>query len=84
LIVDKDIESLIRLCATQVYGVKDPKELALFSSHSIRVGACVFLHMQGKDALFIKHRLRWESDTYMVYLRNMSLLADQHTALTLP
>ena len=44
----------------------------------IRVSACVILQVADKKADFIKMRLRWESDSYRVYLRNTSLLAMRH------
>ena len=37
-----------------------------------------YLSKIDKKADFIKMRLRWESDSYLVYLRNTSLLAMRH------
>ena len=62
----------------EVYSLTLPDDIKRFSSHSIGVGACVLLHHSGKDSKFIKLRLRWESDTFRLYLRNTTLLAGQH------
>ena len=69
----------IQAAAKAVYGITDPRDLARFTSHSTRVGAAVHLHLAGKDGNFIKTRLRWRSDTFLLYLRNVIELATQHT-----
>lgn len=79
LIDDSHIAAILRCAASKLYNIKSSTDLNRWSSHSIRVGACVALHSAGKDALFIKHRLRWRSDTFQMYLRNIPLLAIQHT-----
>ena len=53
-------------------------ELKLISTHSIRVKACTLLHEAGKDAPYIKIRLRWLSDCFEVYLRNTDVIVQQH------
>ena len=81
-ITNKDIEKVLQHAAKKVYGITDKKELQRFSSHSIRVGAATALHMTGCTGDYIKIRLRWKSDTYMLYLRNVPRLADsQNDAL---
>ena len=57
--------------------VKDKAVLQLWSAHSLRVGACVILHTMGFTGTQIKFLLRWKSDTFMMYLRNVALLSDQ-------
>ena len=54
------------------------KRLDRFSSHSVRVWACVLLHTHGKSPDYIKLRLRWRSDSYKDYLRDVSMLAIEH------
>ena len=44
----------------------------------IVVGACVFLHAQNISAEDIKFRLRWRSDSFRMYLRNIIQLAERH------
>jgi hypothetical protein len=65
------INAALREAATKVYNITDPKELARFSSHSIRVGACVALHAAGVSKMDIKFALRWKSDSFYTYLRNL-------------
>ena len=75
------ITKFIRLTAARVLGPTATKEvLALYTPHSIRIGACVLLHEHGHSAIFIKNRLRWKSDTFMDYLRDTASLARKHAA----
>jgi hypothetical protein len=53
--------------------------LQKWSCHSLRVGACVLLHTMGFTEPQIKWILRWKSDAFMVYLRNITNLSDKHT-----
>ena len=79
-ITDKQIEKTLQSAARSVYGYSKKEAKQRFTSHSIRVGACVLLHEVGKTAAFIKERLRWKSDSFMEYLRNTARLAHQHAA----
>jgi hypothetical protein len=81
LIDDSHITTSIRQLAVAVYGTMSPASLQRFSSHSLRVGACVLLHADGKDEMFIKHRLRWRSNSFMNYLRDVPILALEHAAV---
>ena len=59
-------------------------ELQRWSSHSICVTAVNLLHGANMSDSFIKLRLRWKSDTFLMYLRNTIYAARQHTkALTI-
>ena len=75
---DIHIKSLLQEAAGKEYNIKCKKELSAFTSHSIRVGACVLLHAQNISAEDIKFRLRWRSDTFRTYLRNIVQLAERH------
>jgi hypothetical protein len=56
--------------------VKDCEHLRKWSSHSLRVGACVTLPcMGGFTDSQIKLLLRWQSDDFFDYLRNITGLA---------
>ena len=66
--------------AKQVYNITNPEDLARFTTHSLRVGACVLLHETNQTSDFIKARIRWRSDAYLMYLRNTPKLAMLHTA----
>lgn len=91
-ITAKQIEEHMRRVAATVYRLnpKDNKtELQRWSSHSLRVGACVQLHTQGFSVTQIKFLLRWRSDAFMVYLRNTVTLSKQqndawNAALAMP
>jgi hypothetical protein len=71
--------------AAAVYNL-DPKNpahkqaLARWTSHSLRIGACVILHAHGFSATQIKFLLRWNSDAFMEYLRNLAILSQQQNA----
>ena len=77
----KEIRSTLRQTASIVHNIKSELDLARYTSHSICVGACVLLHAAGKDFEYIKFRLRWRSDAFRMYLRNVTELAVQHTAV---
>ena len=82
LITADEISAHMRAAACAVYKLKpgrDDSDINRWSSHSLRVGACVFLHSHGFSALDIKWILRWDSDAYLTYLRNFSGLADRQT-----
>jgi hypothetical protein len=79
-ISDSDISSALQSLAQYCYGSLDTASVQRFSSHSIRVGACVILHASGQTGTFIKHRLRWRSDTFLLYLRDVPALAVAHAA----
>jgi len=72
------VELQLKSCARKVLKLTKIVDIARFTSHSLRVGACVLLHENGADTLLIKSRLRWRSDSFMNYLRNTLLLAKQH------
>ena len=63
--------------ASKVYNITYKKELAKFTSYSIRVGACIFLHTQNTSAEDIKFRLNWRSDSLRMYLRSIIQLAER-------
>jgi hypothetical protein len=76
------INATLRAAAKAVYNITDKDDLAKFSSHSIRVGACVALHAAGLSQMDIKFALRWKSDTFYTYLRNLPCQAGRtHAAV---
>jgi hypothetical protein len=83
LINSVNIESLMQHVGSQLYHIcpkKDKKELQHWSAHSLRVGACVISHSMGFTEIQIKWLLRWRSDAFKVYLRNLAVLSNcQHT-----
>lgn len=81
LITDKDISLYLQKAAAIAHGISDASDLARWTSHSIRVGACVALHEAGAEPMTIQNRLRWCSLTFMNYLRHTLKLAEHHAAL---
>ena len=75
---DVHIKTLLQGAAKTVYKITSTEDLARFTSHSVRVGSCVLLHVNGVSTDTIKFRLRWRSDAFKAYLRNVDALAEQH------
>jgi hypothetical protein len=69
--------------ATAMYNITNQKELDRFSSHSIRVGACVALHAARISKFNIKFALRWKADSFYTYLRNLPCQAAEMAAAVL-
>jgi hypothetical protein len=83
LINADDIERFMRHLACKVYHLhpaRDAEDIRRWSSHSLRVGACVTLHAMGFSALDIQWILRWRSQAFTVYLRNVAILAIRQNA----
>jgi len=72
------VREFLREAAVMVYGIKKESHLKLFTCHSIRVGACVALHVGGATEMDIKSRLRWRSNSFLMYLRHMVQLGHMH------
>ena len=70
------IRADLRHAAQKVHKITNLKDLEKYSSRSVRIGACVALHMAGTLPPEIQQRLRWRSDTFKDYLRNIPYLAD--------
>ena len=76
-----DVDQVIKACAIRVHGLqpdrsaRDKATLAAFRSHSIRVGATNILFGNGVPASIIQKRLRWRSDSYLLYFRNIGILS---------
>ena len=70
----------LQQAAKAIYCITNKRDLVKFSPHSFRVGACVLLFNCGKQPTFIKKRLRWRSNAFEDYLRNVIQLAKDHTA----
>lgn len=76
---ESNINTALQKAARIVYNITKREELSRFTSHSIRVGACVALHAANISALDIQHALRWKSNSFLTYLRNLPCQA-QRTA----
>lgn len=82
LVTSTDIETFMRSLASKCFAldpIADKAALQRWSSHSLRVGACVLLHAMGFPPQDIKWILRWLSDAFVAYLRNTAILATKHS-----
>jgi hypothetical protein len=80
LITARDANNLLRHSAQIVFKMKKgSKQLDKWSTHSIRVTACNLLHRARYSDTYIKNRLRWKSDAFLMYLRNTFYTADEHS-----
>jgi hypothetical protein len=83
-ITEQEIVDTLRLAAQHVYDI-DPttpagkKDLSMWTSHSLRIGACVILHNAGFSDEQIMDLLRWCSDAFKEYLRHLAALAEKQT-----
>ena len=80
LIVSDEIETHMRAIVAELYGLDpdneaDKKELSKWSAHSLRVGACQILYALGFHAYEIQMILRWKSDAFKEYLRDIAWVA---------
>ena len=79
-ITGQAVTSFLRSVAQQVYKLPSTSpQLKLWSPHSIRVTAANLLHRARFSDSFIKNRLRWKSDSFLMYLWNTFYTADQHS-----
>ena len=80
------VERTMRAAAAQAYNldpVKHRKQLQLWSAHSLRVGACTTLYSKGFSEAEIQFLLRWNSNAFMAYLRNLAVTSRrQNDAIT--
>ena len=76
--VDK-VEREFRDLARRVYGITKPSELKAFSCHSLRIGACNMLYSAGVKTHEIQKILRWNSNCWQRYLRDLSCFNDNVT-----
>lgn len=75
---DALVNKYLQQIAKTVYKITDKTELARWTCHSLRVGACMTLFNQGKDESFIMFQLRWRSKAWMTYIRDSPHLSTQH------
>lgn len=77
-ITDDLVASQMRELAKRVYNINEEEDLRRWSTHSLRVGACCILWAKGHSAAFIQQKLRWKSETWMLYTRDLDIHARQH------
>ena len=67
----------MRDLAKAVFKIKNKADVNKFSCHSLRVGACCILFQTGHHPDFIQRVLRWESDAWRTYVRDLAVTALQ-------
>ncbi len=72
------IAELLRKAVKKVRPNTTPDKLKQYFAHSLRVWACVLLDKAGKLPDYIKKRLRWLGDSFMMYLRDTAIIEHQH------
>ena len=72
------IQEVLRSIVSVVHPDLTEDEIKRFSSHSGRVWALVLLDEAGMSPVFMTSRLRWMGDSYKLYLRDTSVLQQQH------
>jgi hypothetical protein len=70
-ICSDDSKQLMQNTVRLEYGITDIKELSKWTNHSIRVGMACLLQSQGKAGDYIQRALRWCSETWKLYTRNL-------------
>jgi hypothetical protein len=71
------IREKLRELAVGVHHVTDPADLKKYTTHSVRVGACVLLFLANVPKDIIKFCLRWMGESWTEYLRHLPALAAQ-------
>ena len=70
----------LRFVAKSAHGHTARDDLKKITPHSPRVGACVLLDLMGQLPDYIKKRLRWRSNSYEDYLRQIPAVAKEHAS----
>jgi hypothetical protein len=72
------IAILFRAAAGAVCPNISKEEEQQYSTHLLRVWACVLLNEVGKSPNYIKKRLHWMGDSIRMYLHDTHVTQDQH------
>jgi hypothetical protein len=78
------IATLLHKAVKKVQPSTSADDLKKYSTHSLRVWACVLLDKAGMSPSFIQKHLRWLRDLFKMYLCDTKAIQDKHlTALQL-
>jgi hypothetical protein len=79
-ITSKQIAIFMHMVASKVVGLATSHpDLNKWSCHSLHFTAANLLHRVQYSDSFIKNRLRWRSNTFLMYLHNTFYTAETHT-----
>ena len=77
-ITSDNVSAQMRDLARTVYDISSAAGLKKFTSHSLRVGACCILWAKGLSGEFIQRALRWRSESWKDYIRDLTVQSEQH------
>ena len=76
-VVKAQVAKYYEQVARSVYSIPEDTKVA-YSGHSLRVGAAVLMYAGNGTGPQIQQRLRWKSDSFLKYLRDVPQAAIQH------
>jgi hypothetical protein len=79
-ITSSRIATLLREAVKKVQPSTSADDLKKYSTHSLRVWACVLLDEAGMSPSFIQKCLRWLGDSFKMYLHDTKAIQDKHLA----
>ena len=65
------VNTLMRSLAVETYKLTKKEDIELFPCHSLRVGTCTLLFTTNYSPQFIKRVLRWRSESWQTYVRDL-------------
>jgi hypothetical protein len=74
---------LLRKAVKEVWPETTPDDFKRYSTHSLRVLACVLLSKAGKLLDYTKKRLCWLGYSFRMYLRDTAIIQHQHVGAML-
>jgi hypothetical protein len=72
------IAELLRKALKEVWPDTTSDKLKRYSTHSLRVWACVLLKKVGKLLDYIKKKFRWLGGSFRMYQRDTAIIQHQH------
>ena len=74
-ICSNDSKKTMQMVVKLEYGYTEKVDLDRWTNHSLRVGACCILQSQKCPDQVIQDTLRWKSETWKMYCRNLASVA---------
>ena len=82
LISNKYTSDHLQAIAKATYGVTRKAELKWYVSHYVWAGSCVLFSEGRYDCAFVKIRLYWKSESFLIFLRSVDHMTVRHSATT--
>jgi len=77
-ITSDDVKDAMRQLAMEIHYITNSEEINLFTSLSLRVGACCILYSTGYQPSLIQKLFRWRGDSRQDYIRDLVCVTMQH------